>query len=180
MRRPPKATPFASILLGFAMCLAQHSTAAGPQQQASQSSEAKSGGAQSVVYTNKTYGFRFALPAVWKGYSIIVEGWDGERYSKDGDRESGPNETGPQIVIRDPRWTRENPREDIPIMIFTRSQWKRVEEERLVVSAAPVGPDDLGRNSRYVFALPPRYNYDDLPGADEVQEIINHHPLHAF
>lgn len=109
VRRPFKPALFAWILLGFAMCVARQGSAANPQQEASHRTAAKSSAARSVVYTNKTYGFRFVLPAVWKGYSIVVEGWDGERYSKDGDRESGPNETGPQIIIRDPRWTRRIP-----------------------------------------------------------------------
>jgi hypothetical protein len=61
-------------------------------------------------------------------------------------------------------------------MIFTLQQWK----EDLVVSAAPIGPSELGRNSRYVFALPARYNYAYPDGYKEVEEIIEKKPLHPF
>jgi len=117
-----------------------------------------------LVYTNKTYGFRFALPDSWKGYSIIVKSWA----------------KGPLILIRHPLWTEANPRQDIPIMVLTLAQWELVQEGKLSVSAAPIGPDELARNSKYVFALPPRYNFAFLPGYEEVGEILKHDPLQAF
>jgi hypothetical protein len=119
-----------------------------------------------LVYTNKTYGFRFALPASWKGYSIVVKSW-GEGQ-------------GPLILIRHPLWTEANPRQDIPIMVFTLTQWNLVQQGKLSVSAAPVGPDKLGQNSKYVFGLPPRYNFAFPTGYEEVEEILKHDPLHAF
>jgi hypothetical protein len=65
-------------------------------------------------------------------------------------------------------------------MIFTKTQWELVEEGKIVVSAAPAGPSELGRNAKYVFALPPRFNYGDIDGREEVDEIIQSHPLQAF
>lgn len=61
-------------------------------------------------------------------------------------------------------------------MIFTLRQWN----ENLIVSAAPIGPSELGRNSRYVFALPPRYNYAFPDGYEEVEQILKDKPLHPF
>lgn len=126
-----------------------------------------------MVYVDRRYGFRFDLPADWKGYRILTERWDG---TTQGPGEPRRKEYGPRIVIRDPRWTTAHPRQDIPIMIFTLAQWK----EDLVVSAAPIGPSELGRNSRYVFALPARYNFAYPDGYKEVGEIIDSKPLHPF
>jgi hypothetical protein len=117
-----------------------------------------------LVYTNKTYGFRFALPDSWKGYSILVKSWS----------------KGPLILIRHPLWTAANPRQDIPIMVLTLAQWDLVQQGKLSVSAAPIGPDELARNSKYVFTLPPRYNFAFLPGYEEVGEILRRDPLQAF
>jgi hypothetical protein len=47
------------------------------------------------------------------------------------------------------------------------------------VSAAPFPPTELGRNKRYVFALPPRYDYAFLDGYLEVEEIMRGKPLKA-
>lgn len=123
-----------------------------------------------IVYENTRYGFRFYLPESWKGYSIVEEQWKG---TKDGELV----ETGPQLLIRHPDWTTGNPRQDIPIMIFTQAQWNALQREEFFVSAAPIGPSKLGGNSVYVFALPPRYNFAFLPGYEEVEEILKGNPL---
>ncbi|HEY6446800.1 MAG TPA: hypothetical protein VIY53_10095 [Acidobacteriaceae bacterium] len=65
-------------------------------------------------------------------------------------------------------------------MIFTRSQWSFVNDGRASVSATPYEPGEIGRNRKYVFALPPRYNIDEDHGYREVIEILNGHPLHPF
>lgn len=109
-----------------------------------------------IQYRNTQYGFCFSLPEGWKGYSIVVEEWVGSTHTQ------GPHgdvniARGPIISIRHPRWTAEDPRQDIPIMVFTRAQWRSLKEETFFVSAAPIGPDELGRNSKYIFALPPRF-----------------------
>jgi hypothetical protein len=119
-----------------------------------------------LFYTNKTYGFRFTLPVSWKGYSVVKKKWG--------------NGQGPLILIRHPLWTAANPRQDIPIMVLTLAQWDLVQQGNLSVSAAPIAPDELGRNRKYVFALPPRYNFAFPIGYEEVQDILSHHPLHAF
>ena len=60
------------------------------------------------------------------------------------------------ISIRHPQWTAENPRQDIPIMIFTIEQWNSLQQEKFHIGAAPIGPTELNRNEKYVFAIPAR------------------------
>jgi hypothetical protein len=133
--------------------------------------------ATSIEYQNDEYGYRFILPASWKGYSIIEGSWTG--YAS-GDLGDIPVETGPMISIRHPLWTAEKPRQDIPIMIFTTAQWDSLGREEFFLGAAPIGPSELGRNTRYVFALPARYNYAFPTGWEEVEEILRGNPLQAF
>lgn len=131
--------------------------------------------AKSIVYSNTQYGFIFSLPESWKGYSIITSEWEGRAI---GGSQSGETvETGPKISIRHPQWTSENRRQDIPIMIFTLTQWNALQQGEFLVSPAPVGPTELGRNTRYVFALPARYNYAFPPGYEEVEKILEANPL---
>ncbi len=85
-----------------------------------------------VAYTNNRYGFRFYLPKSWKGYSIAEKEWGGSN-----GLEGSPEEHGPLIVIRHPLYTEDNPREDIPIMVFTHKQWRDVDSGEIYVSAAP-------------------------------------------
>lgn len=126
---------------------------------------------------NKEYGFCFALPKTWKGFSIVEGEWSG--YDDSDSSVKPAQRTGPMISIRNPRWTKEDPWQDIPIMIFTQKLWPDVASDRLIVSAAPYGPGELGRNSRFVFALPPRYEYAFPNGWEEVTKIAWSHPLKA-
>ena len=47
------------------------------------------------------------------------------------------------------------------------------------IGAAPVGPRELNRNSKYVFALPARYNFAFPEGYEEVEAILETNPLEA-
>ena len=125
-------------------------------------------------YSNTTYGFTFTLPPRWKGYQIINSRWEGNLL----DGSSSIKFNGPIISIRHPLWTTLNPRQDIPIMIFTSAEWNLIQQEKLSVSAAPIPPTLLGQNSQYIFALPARYNYAFPIGFEEVQTIIDSKPLH--
>ena len=129
-----------------------------------------------ITYKNTGYGFCFSLPARWKGYSIVREKWHGWVNGPKGDVTVAQ---GPIVTIRHPSWVREVPRQDIPIMVFTRAQWRSLQQQKFFVSAAPFGPEEIGRNSRYVFALPPRYNYAFPPGYEEVGQIMWSGPLRA-
>ena len=129
-----------------------------------------------LEYKNTKYSFSFSLPLTWKGYTIVEEKWEGYATTEN----SNVIETGPKILIRHPKWTTENSRQDIPIMIFTIEQWNKLAKEEFAVSAAPIGPMELGRNARYVFALPARYNFAFQTGWEEVEEIVQTNPLKAF
>ncbi|MED4228781.1 hypothetical protein [Neobacillus cucumis] len=128
---------------------------------------------KSIVYKNTKYGFSFKLPASWRGYSIIISQWEGTA----NETSSTVNETGPIISIRDPKWTEETPRQDIPIMVFTLNQWNSLKQGVFHIGAAPVDPTELGLNNYYVFALPARYNYAFLPGYEDVEKILAGNPL---
>jgi len=134
--------------------------------------EPKGAGGQ-IEYKNDNYGFCFALPQSWKGYTIVTLHWDGS--SEDG----GPELGGPLLLIRHPAWAKEEPREDIPIMIFTSKEWPRVKDGGVAVSAAPSAPSDVGHNRHYVFALPPRWSFDELPGVEEVGTLVSNKSLKA-
>lgn len=130
---------------------------------------------QQIIYTNTQYGFSFSLPDSWESYSLITSEWEGNPIGSD-----AVTEQGPIISIRNPKWTQENPYQDIPIMVFTFSQWDLLQQEKFHIGAAPIGPTELGRNTRYVFALPARYNYTFPTGWEEVEKILEGNPLKAF
>ncbi len=130
-----------------------------------------------IEYKNTQYDFSFSLPLIWQGYSIAGDKWEGETLVQGSDVVV---EQGPTLLIRHPEWTSQNPRQDIPIMIFTISQWDSLEKGKFHIGAAPVGPTKLGSNSKYVFALPPRYNVALPPGFEEVEQIFENNPLKTF
>ena len=126
----------------------------------------------SILYNNTKYGFNFILPKSWQGFSIIAGNWQGN------DIASGKvTESGPMLSIRHPKWTSKNPRQDIPIFVFTLNQWNLLQKEEFHIGAAPIGPSELGRNNIYVFALPARYNFAFPIGYQEVEDILKNHPL---
>ena len=149
----------------------------GSQTQASSSTTASSTASEteSIVYENTEYGFSFSLPKGWEGYSLVSSEWEGLAAGAD----SGEKivETGTVISIRDPRWTSETPRQDIPIMVFTLEQWNALQSDEFHIGAAPVGPAELGSNNKYVFALPARYNFAFPEGYEEVESILQGNPL---
>ncbi len=130
----------------------------------------------SVEYKNAQYGFCFSLPKSWKGYSIVTDQWKG--LDQNGPHGAETVTTGPMISIRHPQWTSADPRQDIPIMVFTIAQWNALDKDEFIVSAAPIGPGELGRNRKYVFALPPRFDYAFPTGFEEVEQIVASKPLH--
>jgi hypothetical protein len=134
---------------------------------------------EQVVYRNPAYDFCFTLPAGWSGFSIVTRNWNGEWIGDAARPASAHDLEGPKILIRHPKWTESAPREDIPIMVFSLAQWKLVAAEEVSVSAAPIGPTELGRNAKFVFALPPRYSFDEREGVDEVVDLMSRHPLRA-
>ena len=130
-----------------------------------------------IEYKNTQYGFTFSLPLIWQGYSIVEGEWEGEALVQGSDVVV---EKGPIILIRNPQWTSANPRQDIPIMIFTISEWDELQQGKFHIGEAPIGPAELGRNSKYAFAIPARYNVAFPPGFEEVEQIFENHPLKSF
>ena len=124
-------------------------------------------------YRNAKYGFFIPLPADWHGYSVITHQWQGTDVAT-----GRVTERGPELVLRNPKWTAAAPYEDMPILVFTPAQWAKVQAETLSLGAAPIGPSLLGQNSKYILALPARYNFDYLTGFEEVDTIV--HTLKAF
>lgn len=124
----------------------------------------------SIVFENTQYGFRFKMPGSWSNFTVVAEQWEG--LSIGGSTEDKIVETGHVINIRHPLWTAQSPRQDIPIMIFSIDQWDLLKKEKFHIGAAPVGPKEIGRNGKYVFALPARYNYAFLTGFEEVERIL--------
>lgn len=114
--------------------------------------------ANDLTYENNQYGFALTLSPGWQGYSVSTTSID----------------FGLKITIRHPKWTKTNPYEDIPILIYSLSQWQKWEANNFenYPTAAPFGPQERGRNSSYVFATAPRYNYDFQTGWEEVENII--------
>ena len=123
-----------------------------------------------IVYENTQYGFTVTLPESWKGYSVLTGEWQGLSLAQG--QEGKVIETGPQISIRHPKWTQQVPRQDIPIMVFTLAQWEGLQKEQFHIGAAPIGPSELARNSRYVLALPARYNFAFPEGYEEVETLL--------
>ena len=144
------------------------------QNQQQQSDPNNSAVTTETIYKNDQYGLEFSLPDSWKGYTITDDKWEGVSESE---TQQQIIETGPLISIRHPQWRAEKPRQDIPIMVFTLSQWDSLQNNKFHIGAAPVGPSEIDRNSKYVFALPARYNYSYLEGYEEVEEILDSKPL---
>lgn len=120
-----------------------------------------------AVYYDTQYGFEIDLPQSWVGYSTLNSQWEGR------DVATGKvTQTGPLITLRHPQWTSSAPREDMPVMVFTLAQWQLITSQKLSVGAAPIAPSLLGQNSKYILALPARYNYDFKTGWEEVDQLV--------
>ena len=143
-----------------------------------ESSTATGQSSSTIEYVNAEYGFSIVLPESWTGYSISMDTWEASR--SDAQRGSAAAGEGPVISIVHPLSTEEQPRQDIPIMVFSIRQWDLVQEEVWRLSAAPMPPSELGRNSTYVLALPPRYNYAYPEGWEEVEQILADRPIRTF
>ena len=134
--------------------------------------------AETLQYVNTDYGFSFTLPKSWAGYTVSINKWTG--YAVNDQLGYVPAAQGPVVSIHNPLWTRAKPYQDIPIMVFTLNQWADLQADKFHIGAAPIGPSELGRNAKYVFALPARYNFAFPPGYEEVQMILQGKPLTAF
>jgi hypothetical protein len=130
-----------------------------------------------LEYKNDQYGFTFSLPINWTSYTVINGVWTGYETGNRGDKKITE---GPLLSIRHPLWSERAQRQDIPVMVFAISQWQDLQNDKFHIDAAPIGPGELGRNAKYVFALPARYNFAFPAGYEEVDKIIRNNSLHAF
>jgi len=122
-------------------------------------------------YENKTYGFSLEIPNSWNGFYVEKTTWQGQSI---GD-EKPKIYKGVELVFKNPQTTDKQQYQDIPIMIFTLDVWQLVSGDNatVAVSAAPIGPEKIGENSKYVFATPPRwYGFTDAIGFEEAINIL--------
>ncbi len=131
-----------------------------------------------VTYKNTEYGLSVVLPLSWQGYTVSIDKWKG---NASGDQLGDVAVAdGPVVSIHNPKWTGGNTYQDVPIMIFTISEWNNLQTGKFHIGAEPVNPSELARNSKYVFALPVRYNYGYPEGFQEVEQIIAGKSVTAF
>jgi hypothetical protein len=175
---------FAVFIISFSLLLVAELFAGIPQKQAdaatvgqtppqsAQKNSKHSTPTKAIKYVNSKYGFTFSLPATWKGYSAVEGTWESA---------VGDTPKGPSITLTNPKSTSEKRYQDICIMVFNHAEWDSLQRGEFAVSAASVGPGELGRNRKSVFAVPPRMiDSDNLLGWEEVWGIMRSNPLHAF
>jgi len=129
-------------------------------------------------YHNAQYDLTYFLPASWRGYSVLIQQWDAPLHSADYQTVVG-KERGPIIVLRNPHWNAGDRYQDIPIMVFTRSQWAAEEQERFFPYACGT-IETMWHNREYVFGIYDRYQDMDIQsnggvevkGAEEAEDII--------
>jgi hypothetical protein len=120
---------------------------------------------------NAPYDFTFYLPASWQEYSVLTEQWNGQTYVPATDK-SEVTEHGPVIVLRHPQWKTDDPWQDIPILVFTRSQWEAERQGKFSIFAGGV-EEEIAHNAKYVFAINSRFNWNDsVQGAREAEDIV--------
>lgn len=125
-------------------------------------------GACLKTYTNKNFGFSITFSDSWKDYSVVQSSWDGLVIN------TTKHYKGETLIFKNQKLADGNQFQGIPIMIITPDVWKLISEEKVAVSAAPIGPGKLGENSKYVFATPPRYiGFADTLTQKQANEILD-------
>jgi len=156
------------IYISIVMALLASSCANGPKHPS----------ALSICYHNKEYGLIVFLPESWQGYSVLVQKWEGITYLPAKDA-SAVTAHGPMIVLRHPRCRSDDRYQDIPIMVFTRSQWDSDKQGGFSTGAGGFD-EEMWHNQKYVFGMSSRYNAaDDVKGWKEVADIVEqNHAAH--
>lgn len=122
-------------------------------------------------FHNSQFDFTFSLPADWRGYSVLIQQWQGFTYSPAKD-DLVEVAHGPMIVLRHPRWSAEDRYLDIPILVFTPDQWRADQDGKFGIGTGGFD-EELWRNSKYVFAMSTRWNADDAAnGWQEACDIV--------
>lgn len=117
-----------------------------------------------IEYINEDFGFKVTLPVSWTGYKIST----------------GTVDRGQSVTITPTTSVDDNSREFVPILIYPKSVWLAWEKNNFedYKTAAPIGPTERGRNSDFVFATAPRYNFSFGTGTEAVENIVKN--LKAF
>ena len=124
-----------------------------------------------VVYHNAQFDLTVPLPESWRGYSVVMRTWE-EQVASERNGRKLPRESGPEIILRHPKWTVDDPYQDIPILVFTRSQYLTHQGEFAIYAGGI--EFELGHNDRYVFAIWSRFNADDsMKGWQEANDIVD-------
>jgi hypothetical protein len=119
------------------------------------------------TYINNEYGFSISFPDSWEGYSVETNSWNGSSLVDD------TKYNGIKFIFKNPQSTINQSWQDIPIMVIAPDVWKLISEEKIAVSAAPIGPAKIGQNEKYIFATPPRwYGFTDAIGIEETLNIV--------
>ncbi len=125
-------------------------------------------------YKNDEYGFQITFTDLWKGYTVSQTSWQGQDISGGSKKYSGV-----ELIFNNPQGSNTPTAssgacwQNIPIMVFTPDVWQLVSDEKIAVSAAPIGPEKIGENAKYVFALPPRwYGFACDLGIKDAQNIV--------
>ena len=93
---------------------------------------------------------------------MLIQQWNG-----------GEAWRGPIIVLRHPQWKADDPRQDIPIMVFTRSQWEACGHDGRFFPYAGGVIYEMRHNRKYVFGIYSRYNAaDSVKGWKEAAGIV--------
>lgn len=114
-----------------------------------------------LVYRNNTYGFSVPLPESWRGYSVNEQ----------------PMGSYLEVHIVHPQSSAQNQRMDIPVLVVPIATWNKWYPPNDPNNgqhpfAAPIPATERARNTKYVFATAPRYNYSFAIGYEEVDEIV--------
>jgi hypothetical protein len=124
-----------------------------------------------LCYHNKEYGLVVFLPPSWQGYSVLLQQWEGISYLPAKDV-TAVTAQGRMIVLRHPQWRADDPYQDIPIMVFTRSEWDSDKQGRFGIGAGGFD-EEMWHNQKYVFGMSSRYNAaDDVKSWKEVADIV--------
>jgi hypothetical protein len=126
-----------------------------------------------VRYHDTQSGFTFYLPATWRGYSVLNKQWEGQTYLPANDT-TVTVAHGPVIVLRHPRWTISEPRQDITFLVYTHTQWDEEHQGKCSCTYYAGGTMlEMWHNHTYVFAMSTHDSKAELNGWREVNEIVS-------
>jgi len=124
-----------------------------------------------LLYHNAQFDFTFSLPTSWQGYSVLSQPWTGQAFLPDTDK-AVEAEHGPTIILRNPQWKAGDPWQDIPILVFTRKQWKAHHQGQFSIYEGGM-VFEISHSSKYVFAIWSRFNGDEsIKGFREAEGIV--------